>query len=196
MATSHHCLIWRADRQRYELDEQGSKQFFPRTRDEGHWVTWLESISAFSFQGQQGHLTVRKEVRPRGEQYWYASRRVGPRMMKKYLGRSATLTLARLEETAAAFPLAPSSLLVDGQHIHQEKESGGQQAVAEGEAPSVLQARPPRDPLLATRLHPPRPRSRLIARPGRQRSYPFSHLSAGCSANSSATFEYDGVASA
>jgi hypothetical protein len=50
MATSHHCLIWRADRQRYELDEQGRKQFFPRTRDEGDWVTWLESISAFSFQ--------------------------------------------------------------------------------------------------------------------------------------------------
>ncbi len=111
MATSHPCLRWHADRQLYELDEQGRKQFFPFTSDEEPWVAWLESISAFSFQGQQGHLTVRKEARPRGDQYWYAYRRVGPRMMKKYLGRSTTLTLARLEEIATAFPpAAPSPL--------------------------------------------------------------------------------------
>ncbi len=168
MATSHPCLRWHADRQLYELDEQGRKQFFPFTSDEEPWVAWLESISAFSFQGQQGHLTVRKEARPRGDQYWYAYRRVGPRMMKKYLGRSTTLTLARLEEIAAAFPPAAlsSSLAVNEQRMHQEEEDGDEQAIEEAEAPSVLlaQARPPGDPLLATKLHRPRPRSRLVSR--------------------------------
>jgi hypothetical protein len=132
MATSHRTLIWRADRQIYELDEQGGKQFFPLTGDEEQWVSWLESISAFSFQGQQGHLTVRKEARPRGDQYWYAYRRVGPRMRKKYLGRSTTLTLARLEEIAAAFAHAASSSLwmehmcLRGKRAMRSKQQGKQ----------------------------------------------------------------------
>ncbi|HEX6480689.1 MAG TPA: LuxR C-terminal-related transcriptional regulator [Ktedonobacteraceae bacterium] len=168
MATSHRCLSWRADRQLYELDEQGRKQFFPLTGDEEQWVAWLESISAFSFEGQQGHLTIRKEARSRGEQYWYAYRRVGSRMMKKYLGRSTTLTLARLEEMAAAFPpVAPSSLPGDGQRMHQEEAGGEEQTTVKTDAPPVLlaQARMPGDPLLATRLHQPRPRGHLISRP-------------------------------
>src|SRR5258708_398507 len=163
MATSHRCLSWRADRQLYELDEQGRKQFFPLTSDEEQWGAWLASISAFSFQGQQGHLTVRKEARPRGDQYWYAYRRVGPRMMKKYLGRSTSLTLARLEEIAAAFPLAvrpPTepfrSLSGDGQHLQHGEEEDAERTTMEGEAPPVLltPSRLPRDPLLATKLHP------------------------------------------
>ncbi|HEX4715923.1 MAG TPA: hypothetical protein VH164_13445, partial [Ktedonobacteraceae bacterium] len=168
MATSHRTLIWRADRRLYELDEQGKKQLFPLTGDEEQWVTWLESISAFSFQGQQGHLTVRKEVRPRGDQYWYAYRRVGPRMMKKYLGRSTTLTLARLEEMAAAFPPAAlsSSLPMGGPRVPQKEASGDEQTTVETEASPVLlaQARLPGDPLLATKLHRPRPRSHLVSR--------------------------------
>jgi LuxR family maltose regulon positive regulatory protein len=166
MATSHRTLSWRTDCQFYELDEQGTKQFFPLPGDEEQWVGWLESISAFSFQGQQGHLTVRKEARPRGEQYWYAYRRVGPRMMKKYLGRSTTLTLARLEEMAAAFPPAASShsLPLDGQREDQEEEGDEAQATRQAEIPPLLLARRQRDPLLATKLHPPRPRIRSIVR--------------------------------
>src|SRR5215469_16547727 len=138
MATSRHCLIWRADRQLYELDTQDKQQFFLLTDDEEQWVAWLESISAFTFQGQQGPLTVRKEARLRGDQYWYAYRRVGPRMRKKYLGRSAALTLARLEEIAAAFPRAtPSAFPGDGSHAHQGEEGDGEQATGEVEAPSV-----------------------------------------------------------
>jgi ATP/maltotriose-dependent transcriptional regulator MalT len=167
MATSHPTLSWRADRQLYELDELGQKQFFSRTCDEEQWADWLMSISAFSFQGQQGHLTVRKEARPRGEQYWYAYRRVGPRMKKKYLGRSTALTLARLEEIAAAFPHAtPASFPVHGPRVPQREESDEEQATGEAEAPSVLLAELSltSDPLLATKLHRPRPRSRLVSR--------------------------------
>ncbi|HEX4206066.1 MAG TPA: LuxR C-terminal-related transcriptional regulator [Ktedonobacteraceae bacterium] len=167
MATSHRTLIWRADRRLYELDEQGKEQFFPLAGDEEQWVTWLESISAFSFQGQQGQLTVRKEARPRGEQYWYAYRRVGSRMMKKYLGRSTTLTLARLEEIAAAFPpAAPSSLPGNEQRMPQEEAGRDDQATGEAETSPLLlaQARLPGDPLLTTKLHQPYPRNRLVSR--------------------------------
>src|SRR5215469_12824985 len=153
MATSRHCLIWRADRQLYELDTQDKQQFFLLTDDEEQWVAWLESISAFTFQGQQGPLTVRKEARPRGDQYWYAYRRVGPRMMKKYLGRSTTLTLTRLEEIATAFPpAAPSPLPGNEQRMHQEEAGRDDQATGEAETSPLLlaQARLPGDPLLAT----------------------------------------------
>jgi LuxR family transcriptional regulator, maltose regulon positive regulatory protein len=161
------CLIWRADRQLYELDKQDKKQFFLLTDDEEQWVAWLESISAFTFQGQQGPLTVRKEARPRGDQYWYAYRRVGPRMRKKYLGRSTTLTLTRLEEIAAAFPpAAPSSPPAGRQPMHREDVGGKLLVAGEAEASSVLlaHARLLGEPLLATRLHRPRPRSQLVSR--------------------------------
>ncbi len=172
MAPSHHRVIWRMDRRVYELNEQGSEQLFLAS-DEERWVAWLEPISSFSFQGQQGPLTVRKEARPRGNQYWYAYRRVGPKMAKKYLGRTADLTLARLEKIAAAFPpaqrpaAAPSrSLAVDGQRLPRRGEGDDQRAIREGDAPPVLVARPPlpRDPMLATKLHRPRPRSHLVPR--------------------------------
>lgn len=50
---------------------------------------------------REGHLTLLKETRARGEDgYWYAYRRLGKRTVKKYAGRPADLTFARLEWTA------------------------------------------------------------------------------------------------
>lgn len=49
-----------------------------------------------------GTLEVRKERRQRGGAYWTAYRRAGARLRKVYLGRSATLTQARLQAIAAA----------------------------------------------------------------------------------------------
>jgi LuxR family maltose regulon positive regulatory protein len=173
MATSHRILSWRADRQLYELDEQDRKQFLPLTGDEEQWVAWLGTISSFSFQGQQGNLTVRKEARSRGDQYWYAYRRVGPRMMKKYLGRTVDLTLARLEEMAAAFSsaalpgaFASHSEPVQGPRLQQRKEAGEERTAVEADASPVRAAPsgPLRDPLLATKLYPPRPRSQSVSR--------------------------------
>lgn len=164
MAPSHRHLIWRADRQFYELD---GKPLLPLTRDEEQWVNWLESISAFSFQGQQGHMTVRKEARPRGDHYWYAYRRVGSKMRKKYLGRSITLTLDHLEEIASAFsPAISSSLPVDGPRMPLKEKSHEEQATGETEDSSVLpaQRRSMDDPFLATKLNRPRLHSRLISR--------------------------------
>jgi len=45
-------------------------------------------------------MTVRKEPRRRGSSYWSVYRRSGGRLRKIYLGRSATVTAARLEEVA------------------------------------------------------------------------------------------------
>ncbi|HZU69160.1 MAG TPA: LuxR C-terminal-related transcriptional regulator [Ktedonobacteraceae bacterium] len=149
MAASHPRLRWHTDRQAYELEEEGRSVSPPFPFDDNGWFAWLEGVSSFSFQGQQGQLTVRKEARPRGAQYWYAYRRIGPKMAKKYLGRSADLTLARLEEVAAAFPSAAGSTAEPAEPSH---------------AIPMDEQRLPHDPLLATKLHPPRPRSRLVSR--------------------------------
>jgi LuxR family maltose regulon positive regulatory protein len=173
MSTSNHRLVWRTDRQIYELYKQGSGQLLPLISDEEKWLAWLETISSFSFHGQKGHLTARKEARAHGDQYWYAYHRIGPKMAKKYLGRSADLTLARLEGIAAAFPPAerhvvePSRSLPENElSLHRGEEGDDERAAMKAEVLPVLsaQSRMPRDLLLATKLHRPRPRSQLVSR--------------------------------
>ncbi len=74
------------------------------------WFVWLEAPTTVSFsypifdprQGYiVGFMTVRKERRQRGSQYWAAFRRQGARVCKIYLGCSASITQARLESIAA-----------------------------------------------------------------------------------------------
>ena len=70
-------------------------------RDAELWFRWLSVHHSFSFQGQHGHLNLLKEARLRGEEgYWYAYRSQGKRPTKKYAGRSAALTIERLEGIA------------------------------------------------------------------------------------------------
>src|SRR5690242_1257828 len=62
---------------------------------------WLEQVASFSFHSRWGmHYTVRKQKVQRGSSYWYAYRRLHGRIVKRYLGRTVDLTLARLEEVA------------------------------------------------------------------------------------------------
>lgn len=77
--------------------------------DSPQWFAWLENPTHVSFsyalfnpnQGYiDGFVTVRKERRQRGGDYWIAYRRQGRRLRKYYLGRSASLTHARLVEVA------------------------------------------------------------------------------------------------
>lgn len=78
------------------------------------WFAWLEAPSTgaprarFSYalfnrtMGYiDGFMTVRKERRQRGTAYWSVYRRQGQRLRKCYLGSSAALTHARLEQIAA-----------------------------------------------------------------------------------------------
>ena len=76
------------------------------------WWGWLERATVRSFAypiyDQQagyirGFMTVRKERRERGSDYWAAYRRVGGRLRKIYLGRSAELTQRQLAAIAERF---------------------------------------------------------------------------------------------
>ncbi len=113
-----YLLIWGAERGAYALYASPSQTLLTVTPGAQAWFAWLDSVPSFTFQGQQGQLTARKESRQWGEGYWYAYRRVGPKLTKKYLGRTADLTLARLEETATllarteAFPLPEAATRV------------------------------------------------------------------------------------
>lgn len=78
--------------------------------DSPQWFAWLETpahvgFSYALFNASQGYIdgfiTLRKERRQRGGAYWTAYRRQGRRLRKIYLGPSAALTQARLEEVAS-----------------------------------------------------------------------------------------------
>jgi LuxR family maltose regulon positive regulatory protein len=79
--------------------------------DSPAWLAWLEAPTTRRFAYPLvdpargyivGFMTVRKERRRRGGAYWTAYRRAGARLRKVYLGRSGTVTQARLQAVADA----------------------------------------------------------------------------------------------
>ena len=66
---------------------------------------WLESIKSFRFEpsGDSKPYTVRKEA----SAYWYGCRKVAVKVRKKYIGKSSSLTVAKLEEIAEALEFPP-----------------------------------------------------------------------------------------
>lgn len=93
---------WSADDELYVLAIAGrpTQQF--RRDAPGRWQAWLAEQTAFTFHGRVGQLHLRHEPRARGGRYWYAYTRTGGQSRKQYLGHSAALTLARLEQLTAA----------------------------------------------------------------------------------------------
>jgi hypothetical protein len=96
--------------------------------DTAAWVAWLEEPTTTRFAYPLvdpvkgyivGRMTVRKERRTRGGVYWTAYRRTGGCLRKVYLGRSQTLTQARLE--AIAHLLHAST----AEQPHQAPRTGG-----------------------------------------------------------------------
>lgn len=78
--------------------------------DSPDWFAWLEAPTNVCFTYALfnrrlgyivGFITMRKETRQRGGVYWSGYRRQGHRLCKRYLGRSADLTQARLAQVAA-----------------------------------------------------------------------------------------------
>ncbi len=76
------------------------------------WFMWLEAATTISFSYPLfdpvcgyivGFMTLRKERRQRGYQYWSAYRRRNGKLRKRYLGPSRFVTRARLEAIAEAF---------------------------------------------------------------------------------------------
>ena len=80
--------------------------------DSPAWFAWLAAPTTTSFAYPvdntaggyiEGFMTVRKEHRDRGGRYWVAYWCIGGRLRKAYLGRSETVTTARLQAVAAAW---------------------------------------------------------------------------------------------
>ena len=66
---------------------------------------WLELIGYFRFEpsGDSKPYTVRKE----SGIYWYGCRKVAGKVRKKYIGKSSSLNVAKLEEIAEALEIPP-----------------------------------------------------------------------------------------
>src|SRR5215467_15508127 len=113
-----YTLAWSPSHHAYTLFESQRNVALDVVPGSTTWFAWLAEVSSFAFAGQAGTYTARKEATQRGDRYWYAYLRTGQKLTKKYLGKTADLTLARLEEvagvlqadraTAALTPPAPS----------------------------------------------------------------------------------------
>src|SRR5215469_13742400 len=109
--TAQFRLAWSWERGTYEMFEHEHVPA-PFAQDGGeHWHTWLANHTSFAFQGKNGCVNLLKESRKnRGEGYWYAYRRRGRHTVKRYLGRSAELTVTQLETVAAKMAIDPAPL--------------------------------------------------------------------------------------
>src|SRR5437763_9764178 len=95
-----YTLAWSSTRQAYELYDTHDRGVLKIAPDSPAWFAWLDQIPCFAFFGKTGHCTTRKEAKQRGDRYWYAYLAAGKQLTKKYLGKSADLTTARLEQVA------------------------------------------------------------------------------------------------
>jgi LuxR family transcriptional regulator, maltose regulon positive regulatory protein len=98
--TPLHALIWSQEQRLYELHTQNRLEQRFQPTAEATWQSWLREVTSFAFHSPAGSLNVYLERRPRGGAYWYAYQTDEGRTRKRYLGRTETLSLARLEETA------------------------------------------------------------------------------------------------
>ena len=128
------------------------------TVDTAAWFAWLETASTFSFVSEAGSFTARREQagHKRGGWYWKAYRKQHGKLTSRYLGKSETLTLARLQTVAQTMVAALDETAPD---TDAEEARPPAQAAAPGMQSDAL------TPLLATKLHPPLPRAHLVRRP-------------------------------
>ncbi|GHP00527.1 hypothetical protein KSF_105740 [Reticulibacter mediterranei] len=163
---SSQILLWSEEHQGYDLHIHGQRQRSFHPQDEPAWLAWVQEQMAFAFQGQAGHLSVIKEARPCGSQYWYAYRRQARRTRKRYLGPSARVTFAHLEQTARELTRSSSS-------------PSRSESIAAAQSPSDQPSS-----LLSAKLSTPRlpgwlvERARLLRELDAVRSYPLTLLSA------------------
>ncbi len=173
-----YLLCWYPETGAYDLRNGPGGESLGIDPDGPAWFEWLDGVASFSFQSRSGDAcTVRKEMVQRGGAYWYAYRRARGRMAKRYLGRTADVSLARLEEVAAALAsLADDALL---QETGAEPWSAADPVARDRAAYAVPAAEPgagsrrvvtanvasPSSVILSTKLHVPRAPNRLLSRP-------------------------------
>src|SRR4028118_1666828 len=98
---------------------------------------WLESIGSFRFEpsGDNKPYTVRKE----SGIYWYGCRKVAGKVRKKYIGKSSSLNVAKLEEIAEALEVPPVAQANKVAERVAEKVAEVAEGVAEGVAEEVAE---------------------------------------------------------
>jgi LuxR family transcriptional regulator, maltose regulon positive regulatory protein len=122
------------------------------------WFRWVETAMAFTFAGQQGRFTARRERTGsgRGGWYWRAYVYRNGTRQRAYLGLAAELSLERLETIAAQLAATSSS-------VSERLTEDDQQQTSETRARPAARASAPQ--LLATKLYLPRMRPDLVLRP-------------------------------
>lgn len=157
-----YTLAWSPAREAYELYETRSREALKILPDSPEWFAWLDQVSSFAFFGKSGHYTARKETKQRGDRYWSAYLARGEELIKKYLGKTTTLTLARLEQIAGIVCSQGESQFSPPETPAESRADHGADVALQ---PVLAQPPHPLPPLLATKLHVPRPRTHLVARP-------------------------------
>jgi len=172
-----YTLAWSSQHLAYELRTPDGDVVLRMQHEEPAWFAWLARGTSFAFEGRTpaSCCLLRQERKQRGAGYWYAYQRSGKKLRKKYVGKAAAVTLARLEEVARLL-----NANHPGQPPRQEMPTQPEMNLAHSLPPSALAApeesmarcSPPpsasdaqHDPLRATKLHVPRPPSRLLHRP-------------------------------
>src|SRR5204862_4224604 len=118
---------WSPTKQVYDVQVEGNREPPTLTPESSAWFDWLDGIASFSFHSRTGaHCTVRKENLRRGGAYWYGYRSVHGRTIKRYIGRTAGLSIARLEQIAARI----DGLSADGVDRTESGADHGDGAVA------------------------------------------------------------------
>src|SRR3989440_1021173 len=140
-------LVYRQDGQEQEL-----------IVDTAAWFAWLETASTFSFVSEEGLFTARREQagHKRGGWYWKAYRKQHGKLSSRYLGKSETVTLARLQTVAQALA---DALVETAPDTDADAARPSAQAAAPGMRSDALAL------LLSTKLHRPLPRAHLVRRP-------------------------------
>jgi LuxR family transcriptional regulator, maltose regulon positive regulatory protein len=152
-------LQWSSSTQEYVIFHDGRAIDLPLEPVSSDWFAWLETISSFAFQSRSGEsCTVRKESVQRGGTYWYAYRRQGRRMVKRYLARSADLTLGRLEMVTASLNAGATDNIAA---TAEECLTDAEESIVEVYPETAL---PPQQ-LLTTKLHMPRLPIQHVLRP-------------------------------
>ncbi|HZS76457.1 MAG TPA: LuxR C-terminal-related transcriptional regulator [Ktedonobacteraceae bacterium] len=147
--SAQYVISWFPEQRAYLVNEQGNGAAIAVPEGES-WRQWLGEHRSFAFHGRNGQINVLKEKRSRGgDDYWYAYQRHGKQMLKRYAGRSAQLSMERLEEIAA--------LLAMG-----EDEATRENTQAERTASIINPAQ--FEPLLVTKLQLPRMQKSLLRR--------------------------------
>src|SRR5215831_14811257 len=95
-----YTLTWSSTTGAYKLYQTRDRGILSIIPGNSEWFAWLEQVSSFAFVGKRGHFTAHKEAKQRGGRYWSAYLTTGEHLSKRYLGKTADLTLARLEHIA------------------------------------------------------------------------------------------------